>query len=145
MRPLALATCLALASCASGADPRPPAAADPSPHDVCVAVMHRTRSCADAFVPGLLALRVRLDRPPGIAGRFASEGEAAMLALAREQFAADWSDDAVATNCATLAAKPPAEQERLVAPARARLAAAGCAAFAACDLADKERRWKGEP
>jgi len=107
--------------------------------------MRRTRACADAFVPGLLALRVRLDRPSGIAARFAAEGREALLTLARAQFANDWSEEAIATNCAQLAAKPPAEQERIVTPDRECVSRPDCETFTACDLAHKEARWTAQP
>ena len=64
-----------------------------------------------------------------------------MLPLAKEQFAEDWSDEAIARNCISLAQKPPDEQERLVASARQGLPLVDCKRFVACDLADKEQRW----
>ncbi|MEZ4335600.1 MAG: hypothetical protein R3B82_03140 [Sandaracinaceae bacterium] len=140
---------LSLASCGGAAAPeaepaRAPVADSVTARDECVAVMERTRGCADTYVPALLALRVRLDRPEGIAARFEEEGEAAMVALAREQFAADWSDEAIANNCDTLAARPAEEQERILAPERECMREPDCEAFTACDIANKERRWTAE-
>jgi hypothetical protein len=163
-RPL-LTLALALVSCAGSGAPRAPApesgaaapaAAPPraaaapaapvsraagSPAEVCVAVMHQTRDCADVYVPGLLALRVRLDRPAGIAARFKAEGKEAMVKLAHTQFSADWSDEAVARNCKALSEKPAEEQERIVAPDRHCLETTDCSLFTTCDLAHKEKRW----
>lgn len=103
--------------------------------------MQRTRACADVFVPGLLALRVRLDLPPGIAARHAEVGEEALLPIAREEFHRDWSDERIAANCDALAARPASEQEAILAPERACMEAADCSTFVACDLANKEQRW----
>jgi hypothetical protein len=152
-----LAPCCSLAACAGSSDAahRPaaeattvmPAAAptvanaDATPAETCVAVMHKTRDCAQVYVPSLLALRVRLDLPAGIATRFKAEGEGAMLELAHSQFARDWSDDAITANCNALAAKPATEQQTIITPERDCLAKAECSAFAACDLAHKEKRW----
>jgi hypothetical protein len=144
-----------LASCAGRADAvHAPAsevsvvAADPpvhasegTPTQACFAVMHRTRECKEVYVPGLLGLRVRLDLPTGIAERFSSEGESAMLELAHSQFSRDWSDDAITRNCTALSQKAQAEQERIVAPDRHCLETTDCNAFTTCDLAHKEKRW----
>jgi hypothetical protein len=110
----------------------------------CVAVMMRTRECEAPFVSALMDLRVRLDRPPGIRDRFAAEGEEAMLTIAREEFARDWSDEAIATNCDRLAARPVEEREAILETEGACLHAADCQAFVECDIANKERRWTSE-
>jgi hypothetical protein len=107
--------------------------------------MRRTRTCEATYVPGLLALRVRLDQPSGISARFQAKGRDAMLALARSQFESDWSDAAIARNCTALAEKPASEQERIVAPDRRCLEADRCSTFTACDLAHKEARWTAGP
>ena len=129
-----------------GAEPTQSAmASDAPPTDVCVTVMRKTRDCADVYVPGLMALRVRLDKPPGIAARFQAEGEKAMLPVAREQFNNDWADDAIASNCKALGEKAVEDQNRIVASDRECLKAADCAAFTQCDLAAKEKRWTAAP
>lgn len=112
-----------------------------TPREVCVAVMRRTRDCEAEYVPGLLALRVRLDQPSGIAARFARDGRDAMLQLAHSQFAEDWSDAAIARNCEALSEKSTEEQKRIITPEQQCLEAADCSAFTACDLARKEERW----
>ena len=38
-------------------------------HDTCVAFFTHQRECGDDFLPALVALRVRLDRPAGIAAQ----------------------------------------------------------------------------
>jgi hypothetical protein len=116
-----------------------------TPGEICVAVMHRTRDCADVYVPGLLALRVRLDMPPGIAKRFEIEGQDAMLELAHSQFSRDWSNEAIVRNCNALSEKPTSDQERIVAPERRCLEMPDCRAFTACDLAHKEETWTESP
>jgi hypothetical protein len=155
LRAISLSLSGALASCASRPDAvhapasdASVAAADPPAHanggtptQACVAVMHRTRECEDVYVPGLLGLRVRLDLPRGIAERFSSEGESAMLELAHSQFSRDWSDDAITRNCTDLSRRDQAEQEAIVAPDRHCLEMTDCNAFTTCDLAHKEKRW----
>ena len=160
---VALALCGAFASCAGRSDATRAEAADASPApamtavndsveprggtpgETCVAVMHRTRDCADVYVPGLLALRVRLDMPAGIAKRFEMEGKDAMLGLAHSQFSRDWSNEAIVRNCEALSEKPTADQERIVAPDRRCLEMPDCGTFTACDLAHKEKRWTESP
>ncbi|MEO8183311.1 MAG: hypothetical protein ABI895_31140 [Deltaproteobacteria bacterium] len=103
--------------------------------------MRRTRDCKEVYVPGLLALRVRLNLPSGIARRFENDGKRAMLGLAHFQFARDWSDEAIAGNCTGLSRKALAEQERIVTPERHCLEMTDCNRFTACDLAHKEKLW----
>jgi hypothetical protein len=154
-----LTLCVVLASCAGRSDaihaPAPEAAvasvdarARPSggtPAEACVAVMHRTRECREEYVPGILALRIRLDQPPGIAERYEAEGESAMLELAHSQFSRDWSDEVIIRNCADLSRRPAAEQERIIASDRRCLETLDCSGFTACDLAHKEKRWTELP
>jgi hypothetical protein len=116
-------------------------AASSTPAEACVAVMQRTRDCEEVYVPRLLALRVRLDQPSGIARRFEVEGRRAMLGLAHHQFAQDWSDEAISRTCTDLSQKALVEQERMIAPERECLQTTNCNAFTACDLAHKEARW----
>jgi hypothetical protein len=107
----------------------------------CVAIMSRTRACADIFVPALMRLRVRLDRPPGIAARYEAEGEDALMPVARAQFDRDWSDEAIADNCDDMEDRTEAEREAILAPERACFAMPDCEQFVACDLERKERDW----
>jgi hypothetical protein len=51
---------------------QPAAAADPKA--TCVAVLQRMRACSEPFIPALVDLRVRYDRPAGIAAAAAAEG-----------------------------------------------------------------------
>jgi hypothetical protein len=131
------------ASAAAAAAPARPGAGTPA--ETCIAVMHRTRGCAEVYVPGLLALRVHLDQPPGIAERLETEGRDAMIELAHSQFSRDWSDEAISRNCKALSEKPAAVQERIVAPDRRCLEMTECSAFTRCDLAHKEKRWTENP
>lgn len=116
-----------------------------TPAEICVRVMRRTRQCEAVYVPGLLALRVRLDQPSGIAKRFEAKGRDAMLVVARTQFERDWSDEAIARNCTALSHKSAEEQERIIAPERRCLEADRCSTFTMCDLTHKEARWTAAP
>ena len=64
-----------------------------SAHDVCVTAMTRERECQEAFLPALVALRVRLDQPAGIAERAESEGQEALMSEASTEYAADSTDE----------------------------------------------------
>lgn len=143
--PLVLGSCSRKSDAARPSESSAPAAPEaktPEAHrETCAAVMRRTRECKDTFVPGLMALRVRLDLPAGIKKRYETEGEKVMLALAHMEFAKDWSDEAIAKNCGEFATKPAADRERIASQARECLATHDCKAFTACDLAQKEKRW----
>ena len=145
--------CMLAASCAGGGG-APPArdppdtrqsTTDEASRATCGAVMRRTRACEDVWLPGLFALRVRLDLPQGIAAKLKAVGQEAMLAQARQEFAADWSEAAIEKNCSDLLTKPAADQQRILAEASECLAKPDCQSFASCDLAQKERRWTANP
>lgn len=149
-----LAVALALAACSPAPEPAaappPSAAAAPSasastPHDVCLVAMKKSRACGELFLPALMDARVRVDRPKGIAARYQAEGREKMLAIAREEFKVDYTDERIAAHCKALSEKPADVQERVIAGDRACLAKTDCEAFVACDVGALEARWRASP
>jgi hypothetical protein len=100
--------------------------------DTCVAFFTRQRECREEFLPGLVALRVRLDQPPGIAARDAQEHDA-LLAEAGTEFDSDSSDESIQANCEGIMAEPDAAQA--AEGFGACLQQAECSGFVPCDLA----------
>ena len=106
---------LVLAACASRAPGRPtevrPPVVQPSAqgdaHGTCVAVFRRQRECTSDFIPSLVALRVRLDVPPGIAAKDQEIGRDALVAKAMEEWKGDSTDEAIAATCDRIAGADP--------------------------------------
>jgi hypothetical protein len=140
----ALFVCLAIGC---GSPPPPPVnevSAEDNAREVCEAVMRRTRECGDEYVPALLAVRVRHDRPPGIAARFEEEGEDAMLEIAQEEFERDWSDRGIAAHCQALVEMPEERRSAIVERERRCQPARNCTEFVACNVDNLEQRWSEE-
>ncbi len=147
---IALAT-----ACGSATVPASTPSAEPAPAEtesgadaarkVCEAVMVRTRECGELYVPALLRTRARFDHPPGIAKRYAAEGEERLLPIARAEFKQDWSDEGIDKHCGELLDKPEEERDAIVKREKSCLGAAGdCQAFVDCNMQLLERRWAPE-
>jgi hypothetical protein len=106
----------------------------PAPtREVCRSLLARARECQAVYLPALVAERVRLDIPVGIAASDRQGGREALLAEALEEYEHDSTDAAIEATCDQLAAAlPPDRAERLVATGNTCLARAGCEPFAAC-------------
>ena len=138
--PCVFAFVLALVpACASRAPSRPtevppprvePSAEGGDAHATCVAVFERQRACTADFLPALVALRVRLDVPAGIAEEDRKGGRDALVAQAMEEWQRDSTDAAIAATCDRLAGADPEGVGR----ARECLDASACAAFTECIL-----------
>jgi hypothetical protein len=138
---IAIALCCALGC---GAPPPPPeneVSEEDNARDVCHVVMRRTRSCEEEYLPALLAMRVRHDEPEGIAARYEAEGEDAMLEIAREEFARDWSDEGIDAHCQRLVEMPADRRAAVVERERACIPARNCAEYVACAVDILDRRW----
>lgn len=127
-----------------------PAPASSAPPDdgraVCEGVMKRTRECKDLYVPALLRTRARFDQPPGIAERYAQDGEAVLLQIAHEEFDRDWSDAGIRSHCGALDAKAPEARRAVVERERACLRPSDdCAAFVACNMESLAEKWSRVP
>jgi hypothetical protein len=106
----------------------------PAPtREVCRSLLARARECKAIYLPALVAERVRLDIPVGIAAADQQGGREALLAEALEEYAQDSTDAAIEATCEQLAAAlPPERADRLVATGNACLARGACEPFAAC-------------
>jgi hypothetical protein len=106
----------------------------PAPtREVCRSLLTRARECQAVYLPALVAERVRVDIPVGIAASDRQGGREALLAEALQEYPQDSTDAAIEATCEQLAAAlPPERAERLVATGNACLARGACEPFAAC-------------
>jgi hypothetical protein len=147
MKRIMLAAILASAcgggsSSAEGADPGETSGDEASGlEQTCVAFFTRQRECRAEFVPALVDLRVRLDRPLGIAARVETEGRDAIVAEANTEYDGDSTDEAIAAQCQGIAAEAAAEAESAQAGFATCVEQADCASFVPCDLALLEEHW----
>ena len=107
----------------------PQAAAHGDLQNRCTGVFARMRTCSDQYVPALVDVRVRLDRPPGIAAQAASD-RAGVIAQATQEWRKDSTDQAIAATCQHMVAEPPAKED--LDRAGACLAQHDCSAFVSC-------------
>lgn len=121
-------------------------AAAGEPRAVCVSAFERQRTCADVFIPALVGARVEADNPPGIAAADASEGRAALVAKANEEWATDSTDEAIGQHCDGMVAKVPADQLGALADAvEGCVAAADCDGFTSCMIPIMQAQWHQGP
>ena len=130
-------------SSSSGTTTTAATSSDASPGDACLATMARERECQDAFVPALVALRVRVDMPAGIAAEDASGGRDALVTSARAEYAAGATDEAFQQNCAQMAQMPAEQASAWTDIMEGCLATTDCAAFVECDIRFTETRLTG--
>ncbi len=91
----------------------------------CVQLFERQRACTDDFIPALVDLRRELDAPKGVA----SLPRADTVRAALEEWKADSTDEAIASQCERLAPKLPAAA---VTQARGCVAVGPCGEFVGC-------------
>jgi hypothetical protein len=102
---------------------------------VCRNLMLRQRDCSAVFLPALVAERVRVDMPAGIAAYSAKIGREALLSEALNEYTDDSKDERIAATCAEVAAKLPSERgERLMRAGEACLGLDACESFVACSV-----------
>jgi hypothetical protein len=115
------------------ADEAANAAADTPVARICRELMHRERDCSAVFIPSLVAERVRLDIPAGIAALDGKIGREALVSEALNEYADDSKDESIAATCAKVAAKLPADRgQRLVDSGQGCLRLDACEPFVAC-------------
>ena len=128
---LALAPIVATACASSEAAPTAktqPASSTGDAQATCVEVMTRNRTCTDDFIPALVDARARNDKPAGIAEAVKTD-RAAVIAKAKEEWAEDSKDEAIARSCQQMTEhSTPAEIEG----GRACLAKQACGEYVAC-------------
>jgi hypothetical protein len=102
---------------------------------VCRRLMLRQRDCSAVFLPALVAERVRLDNPAGLAAYAAKIGREALMSEALNEYAEDSKDERIAATCTEVASKLPSERaERLVTAGEACLGIDACEPFVACSV-----------
>jgi hypothetical protein len=115
---------------ADPAQPQPaPAQAGVDPKAVCIQAFTRSRECTDDFIPALVDARASADQPPGIADAVKKDRDG-VIAEAKQEWANDSKDEAIAANCEKIAAG----KEELAAEAQACLAKTDCKEFVACAM-----------
>lgn len=148
----ALLAPLALAAC-GGADASPAprtgatptsTAPDAETQAQCEAFFTRARACTDAYIPALVDLRISLDKPAGIAAEGATpDGRASLIEQAKGEWANDSQPANIASMCANVTAKTPADKlAGLRAKATECLAASACDAFATCSMDLQRAVWQ---
>jgi hypothetical protein len=97
--------------------------------------MLRERDCSAVFIPALVAERVRLDTPKGIAAQDAELGREALVSEALNEYSEDSKDERIVATCAGVAAQLSAERgRRLVSTGEGCLRIDACEPFVACAL-----------
>lgn len=126
----------------AGSPGRAPVVSPEEARNVCRQLMVATRGCGELYVPALVRTRARFDQPPGIAARFQSEGEDALVAIAREEFKTDWADPSIEAHCQKLADMADEQRSSVVERERPCLRETGdCKAFVDCNMRSLERKW----
>lgn len=101
----------------------------------------RERVCVNEYLSALLAVRVELDMPPGIAAEFQAEGRDAVLAKMRPEWERDTTLENTNRMCRDAERKTPAERlDGLMADGDRCYAMADCAGFTACTV-ETQRDW----
>jgi hypothetical protein len=101
-------------------------------HALCVQFFQRQRECTDTYIPALVAMRVELDKPPGIAQTDQEIGRDALVAKAMEEWASDSTDEAISATCEKILADEPSQAE--IEQGRSCMAADACQPFVDCAL-----------
>jgi hypothetical protein len=103
----------------------------------CAAEIRRQLACVDDFVGTIVAVRVKLDLPPGMAEKGKDPaGRAALVATAKQEFLVDYAPDRITAICekrqAQVAAMPPEVLNELQKTDNDCTAVGDCALFARC-------------
>ena len=112
---------------------QPAAAATSDAHAICVQAFQRQRECTNEFIPALVAARVRLNVPPGIADKDKELGRDKLVEMALEEWKTDSTDDAIGQTCTDMEAQmPPDTNAQLTEQVNGCLAAEACTAYVEC-------------
>lgn len=99
----------------------------------CQAMMTRQRDCTDAFIPALVGWRVELDVPAGVAETDRTSGREALVAKAKEEWAASNSDEQLGALCTKILGTIPDDQLPAMTQIGERCSATRtCEEFVAC-------------
>lgn len=106
----------------------------------CVQLFTRNRECTDDYIPALVDLRARLDMPAGVADKV-KQDRAAVIAHAKEEWANDSTDQAIAATCQQVTANLSEADKADADGLQACMAEASCAAHTACVMPFFEKRF----
>lgn len=144
IRPLAIAI-LVLAACGGADNTNKPSttakmsSGNDDTHALCVSFFQRQRECPE-FIPTLVAKRVELDKPAGIAAEDTANGRDALVAKANEEWKTDSTDEAIGQMCDKILATPPAQAD--IDDGKACMAQSDCQAFSTCAVDISSRHWQ---
>ncbi|HEU0032244.1 MAG TPA: hypothetical protein VFQ53_16530 [Kofleriaceae bacterium] len=138
---LSLAAPLALAACGTtDAAPAPTAksqkastATDAELQQLCVDTFTRNRACTDVYIPALVDARAKYDKPAGIAAEVKTNRDG-VIAQAKQEWATDSTDEAIATVCTRMAQQFTDEDRADADTVRGCLAQTECTAFVSCTM-----------
>jgi cytochrome c553 len=144
----ALALALAAAACGTTSEAAPASAGSPKAQPattgdataLCVEVFTRNRTCTAEYIPALVDVRAKYDKPAGIAAEVQAD-RAGVIAQAMTEWATDSTDQAIAATCAHIAANPAGWQQADADAARACLAQTDCGPYTACIMPLFEKRF----
>jgi hypothetical protein len=134
----ALAPLVAACGTSSEAAPAKPESAQAASagdfQTACMTVMQRNRTCTAEYIPALVDMRARIDKPAGIKDAVAQD-RAGVIAKANEEWVGDSTDEVFARVCqaAQQHATPEAAEQ-----AKACMAKDTCAEYAPCITAVME-------
>lgn len=117
-----------------------PASASPDAKALCVEVFSRNRTCTDQYIPALVDLRAKYDKPAGIAAEVAADRDG-IIAIAKTEWATDSQPAAIDATCTSIAAQLGAGDPADITAAQACLAITDCAAYTACIMPQFEKRF----
>lgn len=118
-------------------------ATERTPKEACVQTFARQRECTDVFIPALVDLRVRIDRPAGIAAAAEKEGRDALVKTALEEWSNDSQDPAIDATCERMLSGGMGDKQKAIADRC--LATADCQAFTDCVLPEIEQMLLQQP
>jgi hypothetical protein len=102
-------------------------------YNSCKSVLVKARECTDEYLPALVAARVEVDVPAGIAAADQADGREALVAKAHEEWKRDSTDEAIESGCRNVTAGLPAEHhDKVNATSSECVAKAACGEFVEC-------------
>lgn len=107
---------------------------------VCVQLFTRNRECTEDYIPALVDLRAKLDKPAGIAEKVKQDRNA-VIAQAQTEWAADSTDQAIAATCAQVTANLDESAKADADGLQACMAEPSCGAHTACVMPFFEKRF----
>lgn len=112
---------------------QPATAASTDTHAICVQSFQRQRECTNEFIPALVAARVRLNVPAGIADKDKELGRDKLVEMALEEWKTDSTDEAIGETCTDMEARmPPEAKTQVFEQVSTCLAAEACTGYVDC-------------